>query len=83
MRIIDCISSPTSPLFKHLLVEDLGEFSLLCQAAGQNTKTTGEHLSEEVAFVVWRKILIATFYATNQNPSDSTRMAEHRLQTLH
>ena len=83
MRVLDCISSPKNPLFKHLLVEDHGEFAVLGQVQGRNAATAEDHLTEEVAFVVWRKILMAAFYAVSHNPSDSTRMAERRLATLH
>lgn len=83
MRTVDCISSPQNPMFKHLLVEDHGEFAVLGQVQGRNASAAEEHLSEEVAFCIWRKILMAAFYAVSHNPSDSTRMAERRLATLH
>ena len=83
MRVVDCFSSPSNPMYKHLLVEDRGEFAVLGQVQGRNAAASEDHLSEEVAFVVWRKLLMAAFYAVSHNPSDSTRMAERRLQTLH
>lgn len=83
MRVIDTIPHPGDPFLKNILVEDHGEYAILRQVQGRTATTAEEHLNEEVAFVFWRKMLTAAFYAISHNPSDSLKLAERRLKTLH
>lgn len=82
-RVVDSISGVEKFVNFLLLEEGNGEFAIARQWQGTKAEVEENHLTEDVALVLWRKLLTAAFYAVTKNAGDSDKLAERRLATLH